>query len=195
MELSDKSKFIKKQFETFNLTENELNILDNLIEVVSVKKGYCFLEFGKRTTHFGLIMKGSFYSISIDEHGNEKIHDIFYETQKPFIIDYESYLQDKPSEHTVKANTETLFIKVNIKEARKVYEIHPRFYQLELMVLQQNFLGAISRIKILQEQESENKIKFLQDNFPDIFQHFSYSQIASYLGVHRNTINRALKKR
>ena len=194
MELSDKSKFIKKQFATFNLTANELQILDDLIDVVSVKKGHCFLDFGNRSSHFGLIMQGSFYSAAIDEHGNEIIHDIFYETEKPFIIDYESYLQDKPTAHTIKANSEAVLIKVNIQRTLQLYIDHPRFYQLELLVLQQNFLSAISRIKILQEQEPANKIKFLQDNLPDIFHHFSYSQIASYLGVHRNTINRALKK-
>lgn len=195
MELIDKSKFIKNQFESFNLNEKELTVLSDLIEVITVKKDFCFLDCAKKSSHFGLIIKGSFYSIAVDKHGNEIIQDVFYETQKPFIIDYESYLQDKVSDHKIIANTESKLILVDIHNARTLYKTYPRFYQMELMVLKQNFVNAIYRIKVLQEQQPSDKINYLKSILPDIFQYFSYSQIASFLGVHRNTLSRALKNK
>ncbi len=171
----------------------ELNAIESILRVVKLRKNEIFVDFGSRNK-LGLVIKGSLYSSYIDEQGNEKIDDIFYEKEKNFVFNYESYLLEKPLGVDIKANEECLLLVANVQQVKNLYEKFPRFYKIEMSIVQQHFLLAINKIKILQHKDPTSAIKMVQSQLPNVFQYFSFSQMASYLGVHRNTLTTAMKK-
>lgn len=170
---------------------DEVSVLRSLITIVELKKDEIFVDFGKQNK-IGLIIKGSVYSYYMDDEGNEKISDIYYEKEKNFVFDYESYLLEKPLKVSIKANDNCTLIVANVQSIKSLYDKYPRFYQVEMSIVRQHFLLAIDRIKILQHKDPTAGLKMLMNRLPGIFSHFSYLQIASYLGIHRNTLRTAL---
>ena len=191
MEHIEVDKIITDTFGQFST--DEMTVIRDVTSLVELKKGEVFSEIGRRNK-LGLVINGSLYSSSIDEEGKEKIDDIFYEGEKNFVFNYESYLLDQPLEVTIKANENCLLLVGNVQQVKSLYEQFPRFYKMEMSIVQQHFLLAINRTKILQHSDPTAEIKMLQSQLPNIFKYFSFLQIASYLGIHRNTLTAAMKK-
>lgn len=195
MPISDDIKIAKLITDTYGqFSEEELAAIKKVMRVIKLNKNDVFVEIGKRNK-LGLVITGSLYATYIDSQGNEKIDDIFYEKEKNFVFNYESYLLEKPLWVTIKANESCTMLVADVHQVKKLYEKYPRFYKIEMSIVQQHFLLAINRIKILQHNDPTSELKLLQSQLPNVFKHFSFSQIASYLGIHRNTFTAAMKKR
>lgn len=108
------SEFIQFHFEKFSLTDEELNVVKNVLQIVEIKKSEVFAEAGRKNRRLGAIVKGSLYSASVDKSGNEIIHNVFYEGEQYFAFDYESYLLDKPLEVSIKANEDSMLLTSSI---------------------------------------------------------------------------------
>jgi len=185
---------IQTHFNHFDLSSEELEVLQKVLKISALKRNEIFAEAGRHSNMIGVVIEGSMNSFFIDEGGCTVIQNVFYQGEQYFVFDYESYLEQVPLKTSISANEHSLLLTGNIQQVKKLYEKFPRLYQIEVSVMKQHFVKALNRIKILQEKDPVVKLKILQRQLPGIFMHFSYSQIASYLGVHRNTIGRALKK-
>ncbi|SHI30413.1 cAMP-binding domain of CRP or a regulatory subunit of cAMP-dependent protein kinases [Mesonia phycicola] len=187
-------KYIQKQYSHFNLTDNELAVLGEHITVQHFKRNQLFLEENTTCKKMGLLITGIAYSYIINNHAEEVIQDFYYPSGPEILFDYESYFLQKKSNLNIKFQEEAIVSYFYIEEIKKLYNEYPRFLQFEFLLTQQEFVKTVHKNQILQVKSAEEKITLLQHQNPKVFELFPYVQIASYLGIHRNTFRRVFSK-
>lgn len=186
---------ITEKFAHFDLTAHELEETRKILRVEHVKRNSFFLKKGEHSNRIGLLVKGLIYAYSSDSNSEEHIHNFFYPgSSQDIVFNYESYIQNVPSELAYKCYQDATLIVLDTMEVKKLYQQFPRFYQLEMLIMQPQFLQALFRSKMLQSGSALEKITILKAQAPEIFRLFPSIYIASYLGIHRNTFNRAMSK-
>lgn len=181
------SDFIVSHYGAFS--HDELVDLHGVLRPVRLRKGEYFARDVHRLTEMATVVKGSLYLVYINEQGDELIEDFFYESDKPFV-----FVPGKSSSISIRANEDSLLLAGNIKDFWALSRKHPRFYLIERSYLHRQLFLASKRNHILREHSPLTAIKMLLQEMPLIFRHFSYSNVAAYLGVHRNSITNAIKK-
>lgn len=185
--------FITKKFAHFNLIDEEIYELSKILTFQKFrKKEYVFFP-GARVNKIALIVKGSVYSSILDIEGSFRITSFHYPSSYGEIVfNYEDYLEDVHSKKVFQAYEDSLLLFLDIVAVKKLYERFPRFYQLELTIMEGNFFLALKNIRILQSKNAAEKIILFKEMYPHVFQIFPYSYISSYLGIHRNTFNKVI---
>ncbi|QIH35931.1 Crp/Fnr family transcriptional regulator [Sphingobacterium sp. DR205] len=157
------------------------------------RRGELIFKVGERVDTIALLVEGAVYSDFYDEDGNQRITSFHCPLDSGEIVfNYEDYLQERPSQKSYKAFGDSLLLLLDISAVKVLYDRFPRFYQLELMIMQPNLIHALKNISILQARTAAEKIALLKEHSPKTFQVFPYSYIASFLGIHRNTLNAVL---
>lgn len=187
--------YIQQQYSHFNLTESELSVLGEYITLQHFKRNELFLKENSTCEKMGLLVSGTAFSFKINENKEEIIQDFFYPNSQEILFDYESYFKEEKSSLNIKFQEDAMVSYFYIDEIKKLYKQYPRFLQFEFLLTQQEFINAIQRIQILQVKSAEEKINMLLNQKPKVFELFPYVQIASYLGIHRNTLRRVFSKK
>ncbi|WP_276166431.1 Crp/Fnr family transcriptional regulator [Zobellia alginiliquefaciens] len=188
------SEHINEKYPHFNLTDEEVSILEQHLTTCFFKRNDLFLKEGTPCEKIGVIFKGTAYSYKMDDNGEEVIKNFFYPNNQDILFNYESYLQNENSNLNIKFQEESFVGFFYINDIINLYTDYPRFLHLEMLLIKQQFQYALQRSKILQLGSAEEKIKLLQKYKPKAFELFPYSHIASYLGIHRNTFRRVFSK-
>lgn len=185
--------YIIEKFAHFNLNDEEIYELSKILSFKEIQRKEVLFSFEERVNTIALLVKGAIYSSTLDIDGSTRITGFHYPSSLTEIVfNYEDYLQNASSTKIFKAYEDSTLLLLDIASVKRLYEKFPRFYQLELMIMEPNFLMALKNLRILQAKTSHDKIKLLKDHFPNIFQLFPYNYIASYLGIHRNTFNKVM---
>lgn len=185
--------YITQKFAHFNLNEEEMYELSKILTFKKFHRKEILFFDGERVNTIALIVEGSAYSSILDVDGVVRITSFHYPSSLlEIVFNYEDYLQNMPSQKIYRAYEDVLLLLLDIAAVKRLYEKFPRFYQLELMIMEPNFVIALKNVRILQAKTATDKIKLLKDYFPQIFQLFPYSYIASYLGIHRNTFKKVM---
>jgi CRP-like cAMP-binding protein len=185
---------IEEILERFELNEAETEAIMGLTQTVSLKRGAHFLQAGSMCTEIALLLEGSLYAYSLTDEAEEVVKDLFFSPNRFVIFDYESYLNGLPSSWNIKSFEDSVLLTFRVDAAIGLYKIMPRLYQLEIMLMKQHFVKSLQRIDLLQSQNAIQRISLLRQQYPDIFAKIPFQYIASYLGMHRNTFNKAFKK-
>ncbi|EKB05640.1 hypothetical protein HMPREF9711_01019 [Myroides odoratimimus CCUG 3837] len=177
-----------------SLDNKELEALTNVFSTIHLKKGELFLAQNQPCNRLGILTEGSLYAYSILEDGTEKIHGFYYPGDQCIVFNYKSYHKDEHSTMYIKCYEPCTLYTIVLSEVKALYPYFPFFQLIEQAIAKHNIKTAIKKIEILQNESNTEKIKAFQRYFPRVFTFFPYSYIASYLGIHRNTFNRVLKK-
>ncbi|MCW2263161.1 MULTISPECIES: Crp/Fnr family transcriptional regulator [Sphingobacterium] len=185
--------YITEKFSHFNLNEEEIYELSKILTFKKIHRKEILFCAGERVNTIALIVKGSVYGSILNVDGVVQITSFHYPSSLlEIVFNYEDYLLNNSSQMIFRAYDDALLLLLDIAAVKRLYEKFPRFYQLELMIMEPNLVMALKNVGILQAKTATDKIKLLKDNFPQIFQIFPYSYIASFLGIHRNTFNKVM---
>ncbi|GHE45659.1 Crp/Fnr family transcriptional regulator [Sphingobacterium griseoflavum] len=186
---------ITEKFAHFNLSEAEIGALRKILHLEHFKKNSFFIKKGEYSNRIGLLIKGLLYAYDRDSNEEEQIHSFFFAaSQHDVVFNYEAYIRNVPSAVSYKCYQDVTMIVLDTVKVKELYEQFPRFYQLEMLIMQPQFLQALYRSKMLHASSAPEKISLLKAQTPELFKLFPSAYIASYLGIHRNTFNRAMHK-
>lgn len=177
-----------------SLSQKELEALTNVFSIIHLKRGESFLEPNQPCERLGILTEGSLYAYSILEDGTEKIHGFYYPGDQCIVFNYKSYHKNEYSNMYIKCFEPCTLYTIVLSEVKALYPDFPFFQLIEQAIAKHNIKTAIQKIEILQHESNAEKIKAFQMCYPQVFTFFPYSYISSYLGIHRNTFNRILKK-
>ncbi|MEO7044466.1 MAG: Crp/Fnr family transcriptional regulator [Ferruginibacter sp.] len=161
-------------------------LLDSTTEI-ELKKGEKLLEENKICTSIFFISSGLCKSV-FNNHGKE-INTAFY-FENDFATNIKSLTTSSKSEYSIMACEKSKVIKF---EKDKLIEAYKKSHQVE------TFGRKILELIITKQEEDSNSFKLLTprqrfDNLilkrPEFLQRISLTQIASYLGISRETLSR-----
>ncbi|MDJ1473631.1 Crp/Fnr family transcriptional regulator [Cytophagaceae bacterium DM2B3-1] len=174
-----------------NLSEESWLILQNTLTVCQFSKGDYILTPGEVCQSIFFITQGycrAFY----DKEGDE-INTAFYFEQE-FATNLKSLTKNLKSEYAIQACESLISVRFDRAKLLAAYQLSPEIESfgrklLEMLVAQQEEQMALFQLLTAQERY-EHLLRYQ----PQVVQRISLTQIASYLGIARETLSRIRSK-
>ena len=174
-----------------NLEESTLLAFVKYSSYLKSPKGTKLISEGKRHHYFYLIIKGgakSYYS----KDSKEVCMWFAFENE---VIGTMTTYEGLPSKAPVELTEDSEVLKVNIDKIKELAQTNLSANHVIIDLIKEHTLYMEDRIYHLQFMTSEDRYKRLLERTPEILQKVSITDIATYLGVSRETLSRIRAKK
>lgn len=174
-----------------SLTDNEKDIIKSAMEFKKLRKRQYFLEEGKICQYTGFILKGALRQYSVDDSGVEHILQLTIENW--WVVDRNSYMHQTPSKYFIEAWEDTDLLVLPRPRLDLLLEI-PAIQSMFWQMSENNHIASQKRLDDTISLSAVKRYENFQRLYPEIVQRFPQHQIASYLGIARETLSRIRKQ-
>ena len=168
--------------------EKEFQHFKSLFSTKKLRKRQYFLQEGDVCKYQAFVVKGIMRSYTIDEKGGE--HILQFASEGWWAADLSSYLTGEPSFLNIDALEDVellLLTKPSWEQAMKEIPSLEHYFRI---IIQNHLVATQKRLlQSLAETADEKYSRFLQ-TYPECVQRLPQHQIASYLGITRETLSR-----
>lgn len=169
------------------LTEEEKEIIASVWELKKLRRKQYFLEEGKVCMYTGFVLKGALRQYSVDDDGVEHILQLAIESW--WVVDRNSYMNQTPSRYFIEAweDVEMLVLhRTKLDTILRIPAVNQMFWQMS----ENNHIASQKRLDDTISLNAVKRYENFQQLYPEIVQRFPQHQIASYLGIARETLSR-----
>jgi CRP-like cAMP-binding protein len=183
---------LQQSFNSFDIPEEEFNILESmLIPEVFKKKEFLAVE-GNPADKVAFVLSGLFRAYYITETGDEKT--IVFRGKGNIISSYDSYIKNKDSKFSIQALEDSTVLYITVKNFETLlasdsfWQINAGKYYMNLYAAKEN------RERDLLSDSAEKKYKKFLIEYPELESRINQYYIASYLGITNVSLSRIRSK-
>jgi CRP-like cAMP-binding protein len=161
-------------------------------EAVSYRKGDQMEREGDPARWFAFVESGCFKYVN---HGisDDKEHITWFSFAGEFVVDYPTFLYDRPSQTTIVAMMPSRVLRVTSEQVRKFFDQSKDTMKLRAIIAE-HILGQFrSRYLDLHCTTPRERYESLLQRCPGIVEHLDLQDIASFLNVTPKTISKIRK--
>lgn len=187
------SEDLKLKFESYSpISSASWQLIENIIEVQSIKKGEILLQNGQIAKEIHFIGKGALRAFITDTAGNIYNKNIFLDGD--FAGSTVSLIQQTPSEFSIEALEDSILININYKKYRELIFQNDDLKNFYIAYLERNWVIEKEQreISIVMENATERYLDLLSKH-PDISERIPLLHIASHLGITPTQLSRIRK--
>lgn len=180
-----------ERYSNSSLSAEEKEKIQSLLLPKKLRKKQYFLEEGNVCPYTGFILKGAMRQFSVDSHGIEYILQLALENW--WIVDRQSFMNQIPSKYYIEAweNTELLVLpRPNLDAFLEIPSVRDMFWKMS----ENNHIASQKRLDDAISLSALERYESFVQLHPDMIQRFPLHQIASYLGISRETLSRIRKQ-
>ena len=177
-----------------DLTKISDSNLDHLFSIASVHhlaKGELLLAEGAICKVIVFVEKG-YLRTFINKDGTEINTDFTFEGD--FTTNLKSLRSGEPSETTIQAGEATTIYLFDKDQLLALYTTSPEIESFGRKLLEQLLIAQEEHSMVFKIYSPTERYRYLQRSRPELLQRISLSQLASYLGIARETLSRIRKK-
>lgn len=167
------------------------NLCIDFLEIKRIKKGDFFIKEGKTCKTITYINEGLF-RIYNSKDGIE-VNTCFCK-ENSIASSFESLINKTPSKETIQALENSTIVTLSFDNLQKLYKVSGKWQSLGRLLTEKECLRLSNRNSTLSFETAIEKYKLFLRNEPEINQRISIQNIASYIGVSRETLSRIRKK-
>lgn len=158
----------------------------------NLMKGEIWIDYNKICREMAFINRGLLRSSYIDGKGNE-ITSCFC-APNSMASSFKSFISQSPSNLQLQAieNTELLIIKND--NLQKLYKEVPVWERLGRILMEKEYLSLWNYANSLNTEQAQERYLKLMEGQPEVVNKAPVQDIASYLGITRETLSRIRKK-
>jgi len=171
-----------------SLTDEELMLLCNSLELRILNKNDFFLEEGQICNNIGLINWGTMIYFKTMDNGNEITTDFAFDGD--WITNNLSRLNNTPSLINIKAIETCELWVIKQQDLSDLYTKIPKIERLGRILIEQAYLKIVQQSIGLQVLSAKERYINLLNKFPEIFQRVPLYHIANYLGIAPKSLSR-----
>jgi CRP/FNR family transcriptional regulator len=174
-----------------HISVEELEYVANELSVTKFKAKEHYLLAGQIQQTIGFLTEGLMRLYYIDEKGNEI--SVWFTKELEYATDYTSFIRQLPSNYYIVCIEDCTVVNLPYQSMQEGYlkykniERYGRLVTEEVFVMQQNRLQSF-----LFNNAEERYLNFIKNN-PDLFNRISLTDLASYLGIERQSLSRIRK--
>jgi len=195
--MPDQSQILKDLYSSIkdisDISEENWEMLTTCSIIADVPKGGFLLKTGDICNAVFFVYKG--YCRAFQENEGKEVNlNFFFENE--FITNIKSFTKKERSEFSIQACENMVVVKIEknklIEHAynnSQEFEIFGR-KMLELMIMKQD-----AHVNLFKLYTPRQRYEFIEKTRPEIIRRVALTQIASYLGVTRETLTRIRKKK
>ncbi|KIO54720.1 Crp/Fnr family transcriptional regulator [Flavobacterium hibernum] len=167
-------------------------LIENIIEVQSIKKGEILLQNGQIAKEIHFIVQGAMRAFITDAPGNIYNKNIFLDGD--FAGSTVSLIQQTPSDFSIEALEDSILININYKKYRELIFQNDDLKNFYIAYLERNWVIEKEQreISIVMENATERYLDLLSKH-PDISERIPLLHIASHLGITPTQLSRIRK--
>ena len=126
----------------------------------------------------------------VNRSSDEKEHITWFSFAGEFVVDYPTFLYDRPSQTTIVAMMPSRIFRVTGEQMRQFFDQSMETMKLRAIIAE-HILGQFrSRYLDLHCTTARERYDLLMQRCPGIVEHLDLQDIASFLNVHPNTISK-----
>lgn len=164
-------------------TPEDIATVEKLLARKQFKRNEVLLAEGAICQSVCLLISGAVYQFSVNDI-EENVIDFYIEND--WIMNYPSFVGQKPSTTQIKAYTDCEVLELTIHKLHYLIEISPTFFQLGKVMEQ-----GMARIHYFDNSLTPlQKYNHLVETKPQLLQEFPLKMIASYLKITPETLSR-----
>ena len=167
-----------KQHLAVTLKEKHLAKKDYLLKAGHVSRNICFIAKGLLRCFY---IKDDLEVCS------------WFMKEGDVIVSVESFFQQKPSYESIQALEDCLVYYITYDELQYTYRHYSEFNFIGRVMLEKYYVLSEQRLYSMRMQTAVERYHHLLQHFPELVQRVSTTDIASYLGVRRETLSRKKK--
>jgi len=175
-----------------SLTDEELSLFSNNIEVKRLAKNEFFLKEGQICNYIGFVNKGVLIYCKNKDNGDEITTDFAFEGD--WVTVNQSRLNNSPSLINIKAIENAELMVVSQQNLNDLYIKIPKIERLGRILMEQAYLKTVGQSINLQLLTASERYENLLRNYPEIFQKVQLYHIANYLGIAPKSLSRIRKE-
>lgn len=185
--------------EIFQLVENKYGPLTSALkndwaacsDVLQLKKGFSLVKEEQRCSKMWFIAEGTLRAYY---HKDAKRVCDWFAFDQEFICALSSFYADEPSRHEIDLLSDAVLLETSREDIERLCEAHHCFERLGRLSTAESMLGLQEKIVSLQFETAENRLKQLLQKYPDLYLKAPLGDIASYIGITRETLSRLRAK-
>lgn len=182
----------KKVSEIIDINEEELNYCRTLFTPRKLRKRQYLLQEGDVCLYQALVTKGILRSYTVDEKGNE--HILQFAAEGWWIADLYSFFTEEPSQYNIDALEDAELLLITKPNWNLLLQDVPAFERYFRILLQNHLISTQKRLMESLSVTAEEKYRNFIKTYPDCMLRLPQHQIASYLGITRETLSRIRKQ-
>ena len=175
-----------------SLTDEELSVFCDSLEVKTLNKNDLFLEEGQICNYIGFVNKGVLIYFKSMDNGNEITTDFAFEGD--WVTINHSRLNNTPSLINIKAIEDAELLVIKQQDLNDLYTRIPKAERLGRVLIEQAYLKIVRQSVDLQIFTAKERYENLLHEFPEIFQRVQLYHIANYLGIAPKSLSRIRKE-
>ena len=158
-------------------------------EAVIYHKGDQLEREGDPARWFAYVESGCFKYVN---HGisDDREHITWFSFEGEFVVDYPTYLYDRPSQTTIVAMMPSRVFRVTGEQMRQFFDQSKETMELRAVIAEHILCQFRSRYLDLHCTTARERYDMLMQRCPGIVGHLDLQDIASFLNVHPNTISK-----
>jgi len=184
---------LKVKFNYYSpISEESWQLIENNIEINSIKKGELLLRNGQIAKEIYFVAKGALRAFITDAEGNIYNKNIFLEGD--LAGSTASLIQQIPSDFSIEALEDSIVININYKKYRELIFQNDDLKNFYIAYLERNWVIEKEQreISIVMENATERYLDLLAKH-PDIAERIALLHIASHLGITPTQLSRIRK--
>ncbi len=173
------------------LTESDCTLFEPFLKTENLNAKQNFLEAGKTCRHIGFINSGALRMFYINGDKEINTHFTF---ENDFVVDYDSFLTQKPGRYFIQALEDTQVVTFNFDALQNAYQQSKNWERFGRIIAEQSYKLTTARVESFLFLDGEQRYTQLLGAAPHIFDRVPLYHIASYLGLERESLSRLRKK-
>ena len=157
-------------------------------EAVVYYKGDQMEREGDPARWFGFVTEGCFKYVN--HSSDDREHITWFSFEGEFVVDYPTFLYDRPSQTSIIAMMPSLIFRVTGEKIRQFFSQNMETMTLRAIIAEHILAQFRSRYLDLHCTTPRERYDLLMQRCPGIVEHLDLQDIASFLNVHPNTISK-----
>ncbi len=173
------------------MDDDTFNLCLVFLKIEEIKKGDYLVTAGKTCDRIAYINEGLFRIYYLKD-GIEV--NICFCRENSITSSFESFVNKIPSKEYIQAIENSTLVTISNDSLSKLYELNPKWQSVSRLLTEKECLRLSSRATSLSFEPAKEKYQNLLLYQPEIIQRVSIQDIASYIGVSRETLSRIRSK-
>ena len=180
-------------YSKLSMTAEEEEMIKTYFRPKKLRKKQYFLQEGDVSRYTGFITKGAMRQYYTDDNGFDHVINLFVENY--WATDRESFFNLRPSAYYIDAWEPTDLLIITRAD---LIELTGKIPAIEVMIRvmdDRHAIAAQKRIATIMNNSAEQRYEEFVKSHPHFIQRFPQHQIASFLGITKETLSRVRKIR
>lgn len=173
------------------LSVSELQILDGLSSIKSLKKGDFLIQEGKICSEIVFIESGILRSFYINNEGDEVTNCITFENE--LMSAFSSFITQQPTSENIQALCDTKLFVISRNDLDLLYASSVNWQKVGRILTELQYVELEKRIVSFQKQTAKQRYEALVNNHPNYIKLIPVQYLASFLGISSRHLSRLRK--